>query len=478
MTLKSLTIVCLFAAGLLAFADQAAAQNRIQDVPANFPPSSFTGRQFVDNNGCVFVRAGFDGAVTWVPRVSRQRNQVCGQVPTFADLPSAGPAPAAASAPAPVVIAPPAAEPVAAAPVAAPTARASAVTREPLPRAVVSEPATTAAAAATATARATATSATARPTGSPLRRDPAARMAPTAPGPELRVVTAPKAPAPAQPETSRTAAPVVETPPLPAGARIVTARSMGAAACQGASGTVTREVNGKRLTVRCGPQEVDHVTVIRRGEAPAPGKSVYDNPGWQSPDSPSAQGWIVPRHVYEKRDDQVVQIPKGYRPAWQDDRLNRYRAVQTRQGYKSTQEVWTNEVPRDLVARDGKPAKIKEPVIAYRATSSLVPPATTKKGMAKTAEKAPVVSTKAATPRKPQAKGQRWVEIGVFTTEAKAQEAARRLQQAGLPVKFGLFRKNGQDYRRLLVGPYASEEAIQAAMRAVHRVGYTSAYLR
>jgi cell division septation protein DedD len=272
--------------------------------------------------------------------------------------------------------------------------------------------------------------------------------------------------------------PAVNAPaptPLPANGRIVTARSIGAAACQGATGTITRIVNGQTLTVRCGPQETAHVTVVRRGELPGSGKTVYSNPGWQNPSSPSAQTRIVPRHVYESRDDQVVMIPEGYRPAWSDDRLNRYRAVQTIDGYLATQEVWTNKVPRKLVAQTGKPAKIKQPVIAYRATSKLAPVVSTQ-GTTSKIKKTPVVSTKSA-PRKPAA-GAKWVEIGVFTSLSKAQAAANRLQRAGLPVKFGVFRKGGTEYRRVLVGPFASAQAINAALGKVRRVGYTSAYLR
>lgn len=48
------------------------------------PPAGYSGKQYVDSKGCIYIRAGQAGNVTWVPRVTRDRRQVCGYKPSLA----------------------------------------------------------------------------------------------------------------------------------------------------------------------------------------------------------------------------------------------------------------------------------------------------------------------------------------------------------------------------------------------------------
>lgn len=196
-------------AALLVSTISVSAQGLQVTPPAEVPPASYDARQYVDSRGCVYVRAGVDGAVNWVPRVGRDRQPICGQTPSLVR-----------SAPAPVVVA--------------------------------------------------------------------------------------------------EAQPVIITPQ-----RIITPK-------------------------RAVPMVSNRTVQAQKYSQPQP--RVYEER-------------IVPKHVYDAQGHSLPKVPKGYKPAWEDDRLNPHRAHMTRQGYRGTQEIWSNTVPRQLLTKD---QKIKEPVIVGR----------------------------------------------------------------------------------------------------------------
>ncbi|MFY0690686.1 MAG: hypothetical protein JXR14_02040 [Paracoccaceae bacterium] len=118
--------VCALAVALGSGIPGAHAKSLKDDTgPAEVPPASFQGYQYVDSTGCAYIRTGYGGATTWVPRVDRSRRVTCGLPPS---LPQASRS--AAQARQPVVSAKRPVQPAAS--VAAP--RPEPVTRQRLPQ--------------------------------------------------------------------------------------------------------------------------------------------------------------------------------------------------------------------------------------------------------------------------------------------------------------------------------------------------------
>lgn len=53
------------------------------DGPAENPPTSYSGKQFVDSKGCVYIRTGYGGDIIWAPRLTSERKALCGYRPTI-----------------------------------------------------------------------------------------------------------------------------------------------------------------------------------------------------------------------------------------------------------------------------------------------------------------------------------------------------------------------------------------------------------
>lgn len=71
-----LALLCAF----LAVASIVGAQDPKR--PAEMPPASFEGQQYVDSAGCLFLRAGTKKERIWIPRVARDGSLLCGYPPS------------------------------------------------------------------------------------------------------------------------------------------------------------------------------------------------------------------------------------------------------------------------------------------------------------------------------------------------------------------------------------------------------------
>ncbi len=236
--------------------------------PAELPPAGFTASQYVDSNGCLFIRAGLNGNVTWVPRVNRNRELLCGFQPTVV---------------------------------------------------------------ATAT--------------------------PVAPAP---TVVRKKARSAAMPK-------VVSVPR----------------------------------------------TVDRPAEATA-----------------------------------TARIPKGFRAAWDDGRLNPNRGPQTALGNDQMAQIWTNRVPAKLVTKR-KPA-----TLATTATTVSTRSVRTKPGAGL------------------------FVQVGIFADPANATTVISRIQAAGLPVSLIRKSNGGSVYQTVLAGPFAGRGDADKALVQARSSGFPDAFIR
>lgn len=398
---------------------QAQSSNKV--VPAEFPPASYAGRQYVDSKGCVFIRAGVDGAVTWVPRVTRGRQQVCGFQPTLsgaqiaaarAPRATADPAPAATAAVAPVVVRAPA-------PVA------------PAPRVVVA-----------------------------ARTPPGPVVAPAMPAPLPKVVVAP-APTPV-------AAP---------------RRQVAAATCPGVS-ALSQQYLGFELghDVRCGPQGAPHVTeratasagalVYRLGPAPSAARlsAAYRQDGAVYA-THAAPVRVAPKRVYDsqKASTAGIYVPPGYAAVWEDDRLNPRRAHQTFAGMAQTDRTWTRTVPRELIPADTGPVVTRNSVVTmsthtYALAPAAAPVAVSTKGQAPAASAAPA--------------SHRYVQLGAFSDPEHARRTAQQIANSGLPARMGDITRDGTAYTLVLAGPFDTQAALENGMNRVRGMGFAEAVLR
>ncbi|MDG1169537.1 MAG: SPOR domain-containing protein [Sulfitobacter sp.] len=428
----------------LAFAPGVAQAQIREQQPAEFPAASFKGKQYVDSKGCVFIRAGIDGNVSWVPRVARDRKTVCGFRPTNTELMAAS-APAAGTGAAPVQItldtAPAAAPaPQRTASVAAPRrAAAPVVVRQTAPQPVI--------------------------------------IKPTMVAPSIQV-------------------------------RSTAVPGQGAIACAGASAISQQYLRGSGVRCGpqaapiVGSSQVAAYAPVPTGTIYGQRASVqpYTGSGAGYGNGVSSTTRIVPKHVAEnRRTPDVVSIPEGYRAVWEDDRLNPKRAEQTLAGRAQMGLVWTQTLPRRLVdPRSGRDVTASVPLV-YPYTdvtqqqrelgevTLMQRGGQTVKRIRRNAGAAPLVRAPVYSSRSapqqiaaPEAaySGKRYVQIGTFRDAGNAQRAAQNIARMGMPARIGTHRKSGQRYMSVQAGPFGGAQAMQDAMNRLRGAGYRDAFAR
>lgn len=355
--------------------------------PRELPPASFTGQQYVDSRGCVFLRAGLSGRTNWVPRVSRNRAPLCGYPPTF------GNNQVAIVEPAPSTI------PVPAAPVVVPAPVQTATNAVP---------------------------------------------------PAARTMAAPVVvPAPVR------AVPVPQTRPQPQrqiAERVATTVGTGRIGCYTDAPVAERfrlQNGGSIVLCTRGDGDVAHA----RAPRVLAGVAAIAPSGYLEGPDPAAHVGV--RQVQRKA--AVAEphvIPKGYRAAFTDDRLNPNRAKGTQQGWAQQDQIWTREVPARLVA-DATRAK-GEPVATRKVYAS----------------------SKAQPAPPPSVSGRSYVQVGTFGQVSNADGASSRLARLGLPVARSNISSKGKPMQIVFAGPFGSQAEAQAALTAARRAGFGDAFIR
>lgn len=381
--------------------------------PREVPPSSYKDQTYIDSRGCVFLRVGYGGQISWVPRVTRNRKVMCGYAPTFAAKPAVAPVQQAAA---------PAATPLIPQPqqqmLGAPIDTVASLTTPPTIEAT------------TAVAPLAKPAVTGAPTAMVAAQPVAKYSAP--------VVRNDRAPAPGPGQVGcYTSVPVAQRLHTTDGGSVVLC-TKGNGTLEGARAPIYMRVSNSK------PEQ------IGAGILPARFAANQGSIGAQAP---------IALRV-------LPAIPKGYKAAWSDGRLNPNRAVGTAEGQAQQDMIWTRQVPARLVPA---PRLKRQIVVSTKSApkavwQAAVSPARTRP--------VPAVAAPAV------GKVKLYVQIGTFSMPANAATARARLHRAGLPVGTAKISKNGKALQIVVAGPFFDLTEAHAALQITRNVGFGDAFIR